>query len=226
VLKRFFIFFFLGFLFYGSLTETAGAQTFSLDLGEGGSISAKFFQLLALITVLSLAPSILVMVTSFTRIVVVLSFLRNALGLHQSPPNGVLVSLAFFLTAFVMAPTLEKAYYDGVLPYLQEQISEEEAWKKTTTLLQQFMLTHVRKKDLALFMDLAGQKTRPQTPEQTPMSTLIPAFMMSELRGARFPFANSDIFPWTSSGHVAWKHSKGLIFSIRITGQSDVESPS
>lgn len=184
MLNRFFILFFLGLLFYGSLTGTADAQTFSLDLGEGGSISAKFFQLLALITVLSLAPSILVMVTSFTRIVVVLSFLRNALGLHQSPPNGVLVSLALFLTAFVMAPTLERSYYEGILPYVQEKISEEEAWKKTTTPLQHFMLAHVREKDLALFMDLSRQKTRPQTPEQTPMSTLIPAFMISELRRA------------------------------------------
>lgn len=183
MVKRFLSFLFLSLLFYGSFIDAAWAQTFSLDLGEGGSVSAKFVQLLALMTVLSLAPSILVMVTSFTRIVVVLSFLRNALGLHQSPPNSVLVSLALFLTAFVMAPTLEKSYQEGILPYIQEKISPEEAWKKTTDPVHKFMLYHVREKDLALFMDLS-QTARPSTPEKTPISTLIPAFMISELRRA------------------------------------------
>lgn len=174
---------FIGALFYGGWVNPVEAQTFSLDLGEGGSMSAKFLQLLALITVLSLAPSILVMVTSFTRIVVVLSFLRNALGLHQSPPNGVLVSLALFLTAFVMAPTFEKSYQDGILPYIQEKISPEEAWQKTTRPVHQFMLYHVREKDLALFMNLSNS-AKPQTPEQTSLSLLVPAFMISELRRA------------------------------------------
>ncbi len=100
------------------------AQTFSLDLGTGSSTTGRIVQLVALLTILSLAPSILVMVTSFTRIVIVLSFLRSALGVQQTPPNAVLISLALFLTAFVMAPTLERAYQDGLVPLLDGQITE------------------------------------------------------------------------------------------------------
>lgn len=159
------------------------AQTFSLDLGEGGSFSTKFFQLLAIISVLSLAPSILVMVTSFTRIVVVLSFLRNAMGLHQSPPNGVLISLALFLTAYIMSPVLEKSYQEGIVPYTQEKITEAQAWDKIVEPIKGFMLQNVREKDLRLFVNLS-KAPPPERPEQTSLSTLVPAFMISELRRA------------------------------------------
>ena len=114
------------------LAAPAAAQSLSLDFGEGGSATARLIQLVALITVLSLAPSILVMMTSFTRIVVVLSFLRSALGLQQTPPNAVLIALALFLTGFVMAPTLEAAYDAGIAPLIAERITEAEAFDRAS----------------------------------------------------------------------------------------------
>ncbi len=104
----------------GVIAAPAVAQTFSLDFGSGGSTTGRVVQLVALLTVLSLAPSILVLVTSFTRIGGVLSFLRSAMGVQQTPPNAVLVSLALFLTAFVMGPTLETSYREGVLPLMED----------------------------------------------------------------------------------------------------------
>ncbi|MEX2649282.1 MAG: flagellar type III secretion system pore protein FliP [Alphaproteobacteria bacterium] len=165
-----------------ALPVTARAQSLNLDLGAG-SATTTIFQMIALLTVLSLAPSILVVVTSFTRIVVVLSFLRSAMGLQQTPPNTVLVSLALFLTAFIMAPTLTTAYDDGIRPLLDEEIDETEAFSRTTAPLRTFMLGQVRDKDLAFFIDLSGE-ARVATPEETPLRSLIPAFMISELRRA------------------------------------------
>ena len=166
-----------------SLSGLATAQSFNLDLGEGGSSTGRIIQLLALMTVLSLAPAILMMVTSFTRIVVVLSFLRNALGTQSTPPNMVIVSLALFLTGFVMAPTFERAYNEGLAPLIADQISEEEAFKRTMVPVREFMLAQVRPQDLQLFLDLA--KSEPiATPDDTPLHALIPAFMISELRRA------------------------------------------
>ena len=166
-----------------AMTGAAAAQSINLDFGEGGSSTGKIIQLLALLTVLSLAPAILIMVTSFTRIVVVLSFLRNALGTQTTPPNMVIVSLALFLTGFVMAPTFEKAYNDGLAPLIAEQIDEQEAFTRTMAPVRDFMLTQVRQQDLELFLDLA--KSEPiATPADTPLRALIPAFMISELRRA------------------------------------------
>jgi flagellar biosynthetic protein FliP len=133
----------------------AEAQNFNLDFGDGGSTTARVVQFIALLTLLSLAPSIIVMVTSFTRIVVVLAFLRSAIGTQQTPPNTVLVSLALFLTAFVMAPTLETAYEQGIQPLIAEEITEVEAFERTMTPIKDFMLQHVRQQDLRLFMDMA-----------------------------------------------------------------------
>ena len=158
------------------------AQTLSLDLGEG-SVNAQIVRLVLLLTVLSLAPSILVMVTSFTRIVVVLSFLRTALGLQQTPPNAVIVSLALFLTAFIMGPVLERAWLEGIEPLIAERISELEAFALASAPVRDFMLDHVRGKDLELFLDIAGIETL-AAPEATPLRALIPAFMISELRRA------------------------------------------
>lgn len=175
---------FFTLLFFGGLIGVASAQTLSLDMGAGGgSFTGRMIQFLLVITILSLAPSILMMVTSFLRMVVVLSFLRSALGLQQSPPNTVLVSLALFLTVFVMAPTLQKAYEEGIAPYIEEKIDDEEAFKKTAQPLQMFMLRHVREKDLELFMGIA-QIEEIKTPEETPLRVLIPSFMISELRRA------------------------------------------
>ncbi|MBK18598.1 MAG: flagellar biosynthetic protein FliP [Rhodospirillaceae bacterium] len=176
----------LGYALTASVMLATGpvwAQSMSLDLGDGPSATGRIVQIIALITVLSLAPSILVMVTSFTRIVVVLSFLRNALGVQQTPPNAVLISLALFLTAFVMAPTLEQSYKAGIAPLLANEINEEEAFSRSVKPVHGFMMSHVREQDLKLFMDIS--KAPPtETAEKTPLRSLIRAFMISELRRA------------------------------------------
>ena len=159
------------------------AQSLSVDLGEGGTVTGQLVRLVLLITVLSLAPSILVMVTSFTRIVVVLAFLRSALGLQQTPPNAVLISLALFVTAYVMAPTLERAWQEGLSPLLEEEIGELEAFERASAPLRAFMLVQVRSKDLELFLDISRLPAL-ERPEDTPLRALIPAFMISELRRA------------------------------------------
>jgi flagellar biosynthetic protein FliP len=161
----------------------AVAQTLALDFGEGGSLTGRIVQLIALLTILSLAPSILVVLTSFTRIVVVLSIIRSALGLQQTPPNAVIISLALFLTAFVMAPTFELAYREGIAPLIDEEIGQTEAFERTVAPVHGFMMTHVREKDLGLFMDIADIDSI-ETPEDTPLKVLIPAFIISELKRA------------------------------------------
>ncbi len=163
--------------------EPAMAQSLSLDLGSGASSTGRIVQIIALITVLSLAPSILVMVTSFTRIIVVLSFLRNAMGVQQTPPNAVLISLALFLTAFVMAPTLEQSYQAGILPLIEDRIDEKEAFARSIKPVHSFMMRHVRDQDLKLFMGIA-KTPAVESPEDTPLRSLIPAFMISELKRA------------------------------------------
>ncbi|NNG02757.1 MAG: flagellar type III secretion system pore protein FliP [Inquilinus sp.] len=164
----------------------AAAQTLSLDLGGGagdGETTQLILQLVALITILSLAPSILVMVTSFTRIVVVLSFLRSALGIQQTPPNSVLISLALFLTFFIMTPVFQTAYDQGLQPLLAQEIDQGEAFERTLSPFKGFMLRHVREQDLGLFLEIAGAG-EVAGPEAVPVQALIPAFMISELRRA------------------------------------------
>jgi flagellar biosynthetic protein FliP len=164
--------------------DPAAAQSVTFDLGaEDGTSTGRIVQLVVLLTVLSLAPSILVMVTSFTRIVVVLSFLRSALGVQQTPPNAVIISLALFLTAFVMAPTLEQSYRDGLAPLVENKITETEAMQRTMGPLRTFMVAHVREHDLKLFMDISNAPA-PATAAETPLRALVPAFMISELRRA------------------------------------------
>ena len=166
------------------LTPAAMAQTMTVDLGtDGGTSTSRIVQLVVLLTVLSLAPAILVCVTSFTRIIVVLSFLRNALGTQQTPPNVVLISLALFLTGFVMAPTLQASYNDGIEPLIQEKIGEQEAITRALVPLHAFMIDHVRSQDLKLFADIAKIDTVAD-PKDTPLRILVPAFMISELRRA------------------------------------------
>jgi len=168
------------------LLLTAGpalAQNVTIGFGEGAGVTERAIQLIALITIMSLAPSILIMVTSFTRIVVVLSLLRTAIGVQQSPPNTVVVSLALFLTAFVMAPVFQKAYETGIEPLMNEEIELSQAFERASTPFQSFMLTHVREKDLELFLDLSG-KDKLQKPEDIGLRELVPAFMISELKRA------------------------------------------
>jgi flagellar biosynthesis protein FliP len=159
------------------------AQTLSLDLGQGGGVAERALQLIAVITVLSLAPSILIMVTSFTRIAVVLSLLRSALGTQTAPPNAVIIGLSIFLTGFVMAPTLREAYTNAVQPLIAGQIQPQEAYERGVAPFKTFMLRHVREKDLALFMEMSREPA-PATPQEVQIHVLAPAFMISELRRA------------------------------------------
>jgi flagellar biosynthesis protein FliP len=170
------------------LPNVSWAQSLTLDLGGGeeaaaGSVAGRVIQIILLITILSLAPSILMMMTSFTRIVVVLSFLRTALGTQQTPPNTVLLSLALFLTFFIMAPTIQSAYEQGVRPLMAGEMEEMEAVQKSVTPFKSFMLKHAREKDLALFMNLS-KTAKTDDPMATPLQVVIPAFMISELRRA------------------------------------------
>jgi len=165
------------------LPAAALAQSVTLDLGGESSSTARIVQIVLLMTVLSLAPAILVTITSFTRIIIVLSFLRNALGIQQTPPNTVLISLALFLTGFVMAPTLQAAYHDGLEPLMQDKISETEAAERALAPLHAFMIEHVRAQDLQLFADMAKIETVADA-KATPLRVLVPSFMISELRRA------------------------------------------
>lgn len=153
-----------------------------IPAGEG-SASGRIVQLVALLTVLSVAPGLLIMVTSFTRIVVALSFLRSGIGLQTTPANLILISLALFMTFYVMAPTFDRAWNDGVLPLTRNEISEEVAFEKISDPFRDFMAQRVRDKDLKLFDDLAVEHLGIKTESgATPLRVLIPAFMISELR--------------------------------------------
>jgi flagellar biosynthetic protein FliP len=166
------------------LAGPAAAQDISINLGQGnGGVTERAIQLIALLTVLSIAPSILIMMTSFTRIVVVLSLLRTALGTATAPPNAVILALALFLTAFVMGPALQKSYDDGIRPLVANQIGVEDALQRAVAPLRSFMQKNVREKDLKLFMDLSGEAP-PATPDDMSLRILVPAFMISELKRA------------------------------------------
>ncbi|WP_394805263.1 flagellar type III secretion system pore protein FliP [Kordiimonas aquimaris] len=162
----------------------AVAQSLNLDLGEEGTLSGRVVQMILLLTVLSLAPSILVMMTSFTRMIIVFSLLRSAMGTQQSPPNIVLVSLSLFLTAYVMAPTLTSAWEAGIEPLMNQEIDEVEAFNRASVPMKNFMLAHVRSEDLALFVDMGGGDSQNTVVDDIPLLTVVPAFMISEIRRA------------------------------------------
>ena len=165
------------------LVSPVEAQDISINFGQGAGLTERVIQLIALLTILSLAPSILIMVTSFTRIVVVLSLLRTAIGTATAPPNTVIVSLALFLTAFVMAPAFQRAYEQGVRPLVNNEVSAEQAFERSTEPFRGFMLNNVREKDLKLFQDLSRQPV-PERAEDMSLRILVPAFMISELKRA------------------------------------------
>jgi len=144
---------------------------------------AVVLQIFLLLTVLSLVPAILVMVTSFTRIVIVLSVLRQAMGTHQMPPNQIVIGLALFLTFFVMAPVWQKVNDKALQPYLNESISQQQALENAAAPIKHFMLNQTREKDLALLIDIA-ELAKPQAAEDVPISVLIPSFIISELKTA------------------------------------------
>ena len=180
--KRRTLIFALASLAFG-ITTTALAQSVTVDLGGGEGLTGRIVQLVLIVTLLSVAPSILIMATSFVRIVVVLSLLRTAIGLQQSPPNTVIVSLALFLTAFIMATPLTQAWNDGVKPMLNDELTLEEGFAKASAPIAGFMLAHTRPDDLQMFFDLSKQKA-PADAAATPLTVLVPAFMISELRRA------------------------------------------
>jgi flagellar biosynthetic protein FliP len=167
------------------LPAAAHAQSFNLDLGHAGDPGAtgRLVQITALFTVLSLAPSLLVMVTAFTRIVVVLSLLRGALGAQGTPPNMVLIGLAMFLTFFVMQPTLNQAWTTAIQPMEEGKMAEMEPLQKAAEPFRTFMAANARPTDLQLFQDI-GHLPAAADPAQPPWRALIPAFMVSELRRA------------------------------------------
>ena len=172
------------------------AQSISLDLGNAGglggnadgaggdeTLTGRVIQLIGLLTILSLAPSILIMMTSFTRIIVVLSFLRTAMGVQQTPPNTVMISLALFLTFFIMAPTFNAAYDQALKPLLNQEIEEMEAFDRGIEPFKAFMLQHTRPKDLELFTEISKMEPVDSAME-VPIHIVIPSFMISELRRA------------------------------------------
>ncbi len=169
-----------------SFAQTAASEapsvTVSLGTGSGERFSVAI-QILILLTVLSLAPAIFIMMSSFTRIIVVLSFMRQAFGTQQSPPNQVLIGLALFLTFLVMAPVWQQVNTEALQPYLNETISQEDALDLAIAPVRNFMLKQVREKDLSLFVKIA-KLPQPKNPSDLPTFTIIPAFMISELRTA------------------------------------------
>ena len=165
-----------------------------LIAADGASVTGRIVQLVLLLTVLSVAPGLLIMVTSFTRFVIALSFLRSGLGLQSTPANLVLISLALFMTFYVMSPTFDRAWQDGVQPLMEERIGEDEAYARITEPFRAFMLAQVRGSDLKIFVDLAASRDNvgaaetsgesDSSMEDIDLRVLIPAFMVSELRRA------------------------------------------
>ena len=173
-------------LILAALSGTASAQAIpkiSLEVGQSTDPSdlSATLQIVILLTVLTLAPSIILMMTSFVRMIIVLGFLRQAIGTQQLPPNQLLMSLALILTFFIISPIANQAYNDGLKPYLDEEITIEEAYDKGIAPFRDFMMAQVNEKDLALFVNLSGME-QPEKPEDIPLHILIPSFMISELR--------------------------------------------
>ncbi len=173
----------LVFILLPGVALAQGLNLESLIPSDEQSTTGRMVQIVLLITVLSVAPGLLVMVTCFTRFVIVLSLLRSGIGLQTTPANMVLVSLALFLTFYVMAPTFDRAWQNGLKPFMENQISEEEAYTQITQPLREFMTANVRPRDLELFQDLAEERFGPRDPDaEVELRVLIPAFMISELR--------------------------------------------
>ncbi len=187
---KYFIFAALIFTVGLFFSEAADAATFplpSLQIGVGdaeepGDVSAAL-QIIALLTILSIAPAIMILMTSFTRLIIVFHFLRQAMGTQQSPPNQVVSGLALFITFFIMAPVWQNVYQNALTPYLDKKISYQKAFEKAQDPVRKFMLKNTREKDLALFIKASHTK-RPKTREDVSLLVLIPAFVISEIQTA------------------------------------------
>ena len=169
------------------LAASCPAVAQSVDLNSlvpagGATASGRIIELVAILTVLSVAPGLLIMVTSFTRFIVALSFLRSGLGLQSAPANLVLISLALFMTFFVMAPTFDQAWQKGLKPLMDNQISQQDALAAVSEPFREFMLSQVREKDMALFEGLSKGRFEVTDRSKADLRLLIPAFMISELR--------------------------------------------
>ena len=164
--------------------NVGAAQDIAISFGDEGSISARTLQLIALVTVLSLAPGLAIMVTCFPFLVTVLSILRQAIGLQQSPPNMLMVSLALFLTYFVMEPVFREAWANGIDPLIQGQIALEEGFARTMEPLQAFMLTRIDPDTFAALADLRPDIARDVPAADAPLSIVVPSFLLSEMERA------------------------------------------
>lgn len=173
------------FLFVGDASAAPLIPNVNIDVGSSDNPQdvAVTLQLMAVLTILSIAPSILIMTTAFIRIVVVLGFLRNAMSTQTTPPNMVIIGLSLFLTFYIMAPYWNQGYENGLQPYLTGQITQEEALDNVVEPIREFMFKQTREADLAMFVNLADAP-RPNGPEEVSTFTLIPAFMISELKTA------------------------------------------
>ena len=172
-------------LIFPATLHAVGLPTITLGIGEDSSPEqvVPALQILMLLTVLSIAPAILLMMTSFVRVVIVLSFIRHAIGTQQMPPNQVIIGLALFLTFFIMSPVLSQIDDTALQPYLAKNISQAEALKKASEPLREFMLKQTGEDELGLLVDISGRQAV-STPEEVGTMTLVPAFMLSELKRA------------------------------------------
>ncbi|MEO2213884.1 flagellar type III secretion system pore protein FliP [Paenibacillus amylolyticus] len=177
----------LGLISLASVTVAFAEPIPNIDIqignGDAGTPSTSSLSIILLITVLSIAPAMLVLMTSFTRIVIVLGFIRTSLGTQQMPPNQVLVGLALFLTLFIMSPTLSSINQVALQPYLQGDLTQTEALEKAADPMKKFMFSHTREKDLLLFMKY-NQTEQPKTYQDIPITVMVPAYVISELKTA------------------------------------------
>lgn len=165
--------------------QTMPLPAIKIGVGEAknpGEVSVAL-QILFLLTILSLAPAILIMMTSFTRLIIVFAFLRQALGTHQMPPQQILIGLSLFLTFFIMSPVWHDVHEHALAPYMEKRISQEKALEEALKPVRRFMFKQTREKDLALFLNMA-KMTKPKNPEAVPTTVLLPAFTVSELKTA------------------------------------------
>ncbi|CAI8452611.1 MAG: flagellar biosynthetic protein FliP [SAR116 cluster bacterium MED-G04] len=182
------------FIVFSMISQPADAQSMMdgiagmpalnvTDSGDGGSTYSLSLQVLALMTALTVLPSVLLGMTSFTRVIIVLSILRQAMGTQQTPPNQVLIAISLFLTFFIMAPTFEELNQKALTPYLDQQMPAEAAIMEGSSVMKRFLVDHTRKTDLVMFSEMAGSGDY-AGPEYVPMSVLLPAFITSELKTA------------------------------------------
>ena len=166
---------------HNSAAQAIPKISIELDGADSPEDFSVALQILLMLTVLTLAPAIIILLTSFVRIIVVFSFLRQAVGTHQMPPNQLLIGLALILTVFIMAPTIERINTEAIQPYLKGEVNQQAAFDIGIEPLREFMLKQVREKDLALFVSLANVE-QPETPDDLPTHLIIPGYIISELR--------------------------------------------